>query len=79
MRNLTFTSTIKRIDINVTIVDDAIVELDEIFSASLSEVTTGPDAPRVTLVPDNARITIEDEEDSMFCYPNSYLYNTGIA
>ena len=73
MRNLTFTSTIKRIDINVTIVDDATVELDEIFSASLSPVTVGPDAPIATLVPDNARITIEDEEDSMFCYPNSYL------
>ena len=73
MRNLTFTSTIKRIDINVTIVDDAIVELDEIFSASLSEVTMGPGSPEVVLVPDNARITIEDEEDSMFCYPNSYV------
>ena len=72
VKNLTFSSTIKSISFNVTIVDDENVELDEVFAGSLSVVTIGPDAPAVQLNPGNARITILDEEDSKL-YVRTFL------
>ena len=66
MKNLTFTSTIKSISFNVTILDDDAVELDELFEGSLSVVTMDNEAPQATLDPSNARITILDEEDSKY-------------
>ena len=60
--DLTFSPTVKRIDINVTIVDDSIVELTETFEGQLTAVTVGPN---VILNPRRARINIlDDPEDS---------------
>ena len=60
--NLTFNSMIMRIDLNVTILDDSIVEMTEQFEARLTAVTTGPN---IILSPRIARIFIlEDAQDS---------------
>ena len=66
---LTFGPTVKRVDINVTIFDDDIVEFDEVFQGNLIIVTMGPDVPMVTLDPANAMVTILDEVDSMLTKP----------
>ena len=51
-----------RIDLNVTILDDSIVELTEVFEGQLTAVTVGPN---VVLNPRTARISIlDDPEDS---------------
>ena len=63
---LTFNSEVKLIDVNVTILDDDIVEFPEVFLSALAIVTMGPAAPDAILNPGTARITIEDEEDSKF-------------
>lgn len=63
---LTFNSEVKVINLNVTILDDEIVESPEVFSGVLSIVTMGPAAPDASLNPGTALITIEDEEDSEF-------------
>ena len=60
--DLTFSPTVKRIDINVTILDDSIVELTETFEGQLTAVTAGPN---VTLNPRRVQINIlDDPEDS---------------
>ena len=62
LTNLTFSSTVKRIDLNVTILDDSIVELTEVFEGQLTAVTVGPN---VVLTPRTARISIlDDPQDS---------------
>ena len=63
--DFTFSHTVKRVDVNVTIMDDDIVEFDEVFLGNLIIVTMGPDAPMATLSPANAMVTILDEVDSM--------------
>ena len=74
-QELTFGPTVKRIDVNVTINDDDIVEFDEVFQGNLAIVTMGPDAPMVALNPDTAMVTILDEVDSMLTklVANQYL------
>ena len=62
--NLTFNSTVKIIDVNVTILDDDIVELKELFLGQLTMVTMGPNASDVQLTPQIAQISILDEMDS---------------
>ena len=62
--DLTFNGRMNRIDLNVTIIDDNIVELNEIFSGRLAVVTMGPNAPQSTLNPATAQISILDEADS---------------
>ena len=47
-----------RININVTILDDSIVELTEAFEGRLTAVTTGPN---ITLDPQRANISILDD------------------
>ncbi len=57
--NLTFNEDIQRIDINVTLRDDTIVEGNEDFLARLEILTQAT----VTLSPDdNAIVTIEDDD-----------------
>jgi hypothetical protein len=61
--DLTFSRTVKRIDLNVTILDDSIVELTEVFEGLLRAVTMGPN---VILNPRRADISIlDDPQDSM--------------
>ena len=55
----------KRIDVNLSIVDDDIVESNEVFSVGLTIVTMGPGAPEAVIDPADATVTILDEEDSM--------------
>lgn len=56
----------KRIDLNVTILDDSIVELTEVFEGQLTAVTVGPS---VLLNPRRARISIlDDPEDSKLIF-----------
>ena len=50
--------------ISIPIIDDDAFELTESFSASLSLVS--PITPRITVSPDEASVTIEDD-DSEFC------------
>ena len=60
--DLTFSSEVNRININVTILDDSIVELTEVFEGRLTAVTIGPN---VTLDPRRADISIlDDPQDS---------------
>jgi hypothetical protein len=47
--------------VNVTIVDDDLLEIDEVFSASLTLVNPDADA-RVQLQPDSANVIILDED-----------------
>ena len=61
---LTFSRSVPRIDLNITIFDDNIVELPELFCGQLTAVTVGPNAPNVQLDPQTARISILDENDS---------------
>ena len=51
---LTFTSDVNEISVNVTLLDDSIVEYDESFLASLTLVTTGTNA---VLVRDAENVT----------------------
>ena len=62
--DLTFSPSVRRIDLNITIFDDNIVELRELFSGQLTAVTVGPNAPNVELNPQTAQISILDENDS---------------
>ena len=62
--DLTFSSTVKIIDVNVTILDDNMVGLTELFRGELTIVTMGPNAPNATLSPQLAQISILDEVDS---------------
>ena len=60
--NLTFSGTTTRIDLNVTILDDSIVEMTEQFEGRLTAVTIGPS---VILSPRIARLFIlDDPQDS---------------
>ena len=60
--NLTFSSTTTRIDLNVTILDDSIVERTEQFEGQLTAVTIGP---TVILDPQIAQLFIlDDPQDS---------------
>ena len=54
---------VKRIDFNVTIIDDDIVEPNEVFLVDLTVVTIGPGVPVAAIDPANAVVTILDEED----------------
>ena len=56
---LTFTSDVNEISVNVTLLDDSIVEYDESFLASLTLVTTGTNA---VLVRDAENVTIIDDD-----------------
>ena len=56
---LTFTSDVKEISVNVTLLDDSIVEYDESFLASLTLVTTGTN---VVLVDDAEDVLIIDDD-----------------
>ena len=56
---------VKRIDYNLTIIDDDIVESSEVFSVDLTIVTMGPGAPEAVIAPADATVTILDEGDSM--------------
>ena len=60
--NLTFNDIITRIDLNVTILDDSIVEMTEQFEGRLTAVTMGPN---VILSPRIAQLFIlDDAQDS---------------
>ena len=60
--NLTFNSEITRIDLNVTILDDSIVEMTEQFEGQLTAVTMGLN---VVLRPRIAQLFIlDDPQDS---------------
>jgi hypothetical protein len=62
--DLTFSSIVKRIDMNVTILDDSIVELTEVFEGQL-HVTAVTVGPNVILNPRRADISIlDDPQDS---------------
>ena len=66
--NLTFNREVNRTDLNVTILDDSIVELTEVFEGQLTAVTVGPN---VVLNPRTARISIlDDPQDSKFLHPS---------
>ena len=56
---LTFTSDVNEISVNVTLLDDSIVEYDESFLASLTLVTTGTNA---VLVRDAENVLIIDDD-----------------
>ena len=73
--DLTFNGRVKRIDLNVTINDDDIVELNEIFSGRLTVVTMGPNAPQSTLNPATAQISILDEADSELMCKSQQTHN----
>jgi hypothetical protein len=67
---LTFSSSMTLQTVNVNIVDDDLLEIDEVFSASLALVN--PDADeRVQLQPDSAIVTIIDE-DGEYIANNNY-------
>ena len=58
--------------ISIPIIDDDAFELTESFSASLSLVS--PITPRITVSPDEASVTIEDDDSEfrggVFCHDN---------
>ena len=60
---LTFNSITTVIDIPVTINDDNVYELTEMFSAAIS--FPGDPLPRVTLSPESALISIIDEDGQL--------------
>ena len=55
--------------VNVNIVNDVLLEIDEVFSASLALVNA-EDATRALLLPDSAEVIILDE-DGEYKYTNS--------
>ncbi len=61
----------KRIDLNVTIVDDSIVEQTEVFEGQLKAVTEGPN---VTLNPRIAQISILDDLQDSKLIPKHQSY-----
>ena len=73
LTNLTFSSMVKRIDLNVTILDDSIVELTEVFEGQLTAVTVGPN---VTLNPRTARISILDDPQDSKLIPKHRWFNS---
>lgn len=62
--NLTFSSSLRRINHNVTILDDNITEPTENFSGKLTIVTMRSNAPNVQLNPQIAQFSILDDVDS---------------
>ena len=58
---LTFSNTSSVQTVLVSIVNDSLLEIDEVFSASLSLENTA-DADSVTLQPISAAVTIVDED-----------------
>ena len=56
----TVDSIISKIEVPVPIIGDNIFELTELFSASLA--FAGAPIPRVTLAPDSAEVTIQDDD-----------------
>jgi hexokinase len=61
--NLTFSRTVTRIDFNVTIVDDSVVEQTEVFEGRLTAVTMGPSV--ILNLQNLAQISIlDDRQDS---------------
>ena len=59
-RLYTFESATDVINVSVTIPDDGIFELTELFNASLA--FPGDPIPRVILAPDSAQVTILDDD-----------------
>ena len=56
---LTFNAATRRIEVPVNLTDDRVYEGEEDFGGTLTLVS---DSPRVTINPDNAVATIEDDE-----------------
>ena len=54
--------------VNVNIVNDTLLEIDEVFSASLALVNPADDAARVNLQPDSADVTILDDDGEYIYY-----------
>lgn len=61
--DLTFSATVQRVDIQVTVLDDEAVEFGEGFQVTI--VNAEPHAQFVTLKPANVVVTILDDVDSM--------------
>jgi len=66
---LTFSSTVTRLDVNVTLVDDDITEVVEEFQATLQEAVT---STSVFVSPSVAKAIIEDD-DSKINFHTCYL------
>jgi len=63
-RELTFNNTVVRLEVDVPLVEDSLVEGPERFQAQLAEITTGTSAsvnPRV------ADVIIQDNDGSCVC------------
>ena len=60
-----FSNTVRRLSFNVSIVDDMIPENNEDFTASLTLALAGL-GNRVTVDPDLATVTIEDDDGNYF-------------
>ena len=58
---VTFSSSSTIQSVRVTIVDDDLLEIDEVFTASL-ELVNAVDADRVVLMPASAPVTIFDDD-----------------
>ena len=58
---VTFSSSSTIQSVQVTIVDDDLLEIDEVFTASL-ELVNAVDADRVVLMPASATVTIFDDD-----------------
>ena len=56
-------------NVSVTIINDDAFELTESFSASLSLVS--PNTSRITIAPDEASITIEDDDSEFHGHDKS--------
>ena len=62
--------------VNVSIMNDDLLEIDEVFTASLTLENTA-DAARVNLQPDSAEVTILDEDSEYKSSPNhTYIIST---
>ena len=68
--DLTFNRLVRRIDLNVTVLDDTIVEQTELFSGQLTVVTIGLHAPNSELNPQTAYVSILDDGDSKLMCDN---------
>ena len=58
---LTFSSSVTFQLVNVSIINDDLLEIDEVFTASLTPENAA-DAARVNLQPDSAEVTILDDD-----------------
>ena len=58
---LTFSSSVTFQPVNVSIMNDDLLEIDEVFTASLTPENAA-DAFRVNLQPDSAEVTILDDD-----------------